>query len=103
LRPSRLCHELRVDHRVRVGRLIRFGLLWFLLVHLMAFAIAFASTFFTGSGLPGWWARGGGTLLSPLYPDFWTTMLRVLILPYAWSMSVPTGVGSRMTIPLAPF
>src|SRR5262245_59850360 len=36
LRPWRFFTELRIDHIVRVGRLVRFAVFWLLLVHLLA-------------------------------------------------------------------
>ncbi len=103
LLPARLCRELLVDHRIRVGRLVRFALYWLLVIHLIAFAVTFGSAAIAGAGFAPWYARSSGTLfLSPADSGFWTMLLRTFVWPYSGYLSVRTGVSSSLRAPMAP-
>lgn len=78
-RPGRFCRELRIDHRIRVGRLIVFTLLWLALVHLVYAGIAVygLGTF----GLFNGWTAGWGIDLD--LPGVRRMLALNVLVPYA--------------------
>lgn len=100
LRPGWLCRKLRVDHRIRSGRLIRFGLLWLLVVHLFTFSIAFGSATITGTGFLMRYRPGGLSFRDLEDSDLWGHVIPILLFPYTSFLSIPTGASSSMRVPL---
>jgi len=100
--PWRLCRELWVDHRLRVGRVLRFGLIWALVIHLSAFALTLGSAVMTGSNIPVVYRMGSWQYPDLWNPEFWMQAGRMLAFPYAFDMIIPRGFASSVRPPLGP-
>jgi hypothetical protein len=88
LSPGKLCRELRVDHRLRVSRLVLFVAVWFLIVHGCSMAMAVASL--------GVSPRFGG------WSGDLDEVLRAVLLPYTVTLEIPVGPFTSTELPLYP-
>lgn len=102
LNPGRVCRELRVDHRINIRRLIRFGLWWLLTVHLFTFTLALGSAMVTGSTRPRRFGPGAGAFPDLGSPGDIFQIVKILVFPYGGYLSIPTGVSSSIHAPLGP-
>ncbi len=90
LHPGRMWRALRLEHEVRIRRLLLLGLVQMVLLHAVLFLLAWGSPRAFAAWTPSqWWANPNGSLL------------RLAIFPYDAFVVVSCGPGSVIGAPMA--